>query len=129
MKISKKRLRDIIVEDIVENALFCDKTTTGYLASCRTELIVESLKKGRRIRSLPWSWWMSAVVHTIRNLGRKGFELEVGVQSGWEFAPDDRVKIKLFSEGQRNTWVFIPKDIAEKILVFGVVPSMIPETI
>lgn len=129
MKISKKRLRDIIVEDIVENALFCDKTTTGYLASCRTELIVESLKKGRRIRSLPWSWWMSARVHSIRNLGRKGFELEVGVQSGHKFAPDDRVRIKLFSEGSRNTWVFIPKDIAEKILVFGVVPSMIPETI
>lgn len=120
MKIDKKRLREIVVNDIAENGLeLLKKRYSSWIASP----LVESLIKGRRIRDLPLHLAGEIDDHSSRYIKSKGLKTKVVYASYDHEDLDGTVRIKLFSEGHRHTWILIPRDIAEKIVVFGVVPD------
>jgi hypothetical protein len=115
MKIDKKRLRDIIVNHVNENGIpltHIVKEKPWMLGWMR-----DLLSRGRRQRGtdehLTGVVWYCAE----RTLTAMGYKVSSKCRNG-------QVCVNLFSWGPDNIWVQIPKEIAEKILVFGVVPNL-----
>lgn len=120
MGLSKKRLREIVVKDIAENGLNWVKVR---FSSHLIPPIAESIVKGRRIRSLPSYLSRDIDYYSRQYMRNKGFEIKI-VRSRYEKAdPEGTVRIKIFSESNKHTWVLMPKDTALKILILGVVPD------
>lgn len=121
MRFNKKRLREIVVKDIAENGL---KLLKKRYSSWIDSPLVESLVKGRRIRDLPIHLAGEIDNHSSHYIRSKGFKTRVVYASYDHEDLEGTVRIKLFSEGHRHTWILIPRDIAEKIVVFGMIPDL-----
>jgi len=114
MRISKKRLREILVEHCVEHEI-----PNNHLVKERPytlEYLRGILRKGRRDRTTP-EYWATQVVRCVERGFRK---MRYDVQNEPE---PGHVCVRMFTRGEDSTWVCIPKEVAEKILVFGTVPD------
>jgi len=119
MKIDKKKLRDIILEEIKVPGKGKGIRACAYILKRWGYEVRES--KGRRTRDgdmiLPGAssdkvWINTLAQYSSHTRGRK--ETGFGIETEFLF--------------KHWYWVGIPKDIAEKILVFGMIPKLIPET-
>jgi hypothetical protein len=115
MRIDKKRLREVLVEhcikhEIPKNHLVRERPyTLGHMT--------EILRKGRRDRNTP-DYWAAQVIRCVERTYRNmGYDVQ-------DEPEPNRVCVRMFIWGNQRTWVCMPKDVAEKILVFGTVPDL-----
>ena len=117
MRISKKKLREILVEDLLENGLeqIKKRFSTYWIPP-----ISESIRKGRRKRSIPIHIGLEINRNACKHFESKGFRTE-RVQYCRTF---EAVSVKIFSEGSMHTCVLMTNDTAMKIIVLGMVPNL-----
>lgn len=125
MRVNNKRLREIIVNDFVENGMDFLKKEAGH----RIPTMVDAVRKGRSDKKLEPYWSRHLQFEVYVHLLKKGFKAESNSHSSRSHSyrrltKDGTVLVKLFSFGKKNTWILIPTEIAEKILVFGLVPDL-----
>lgn len=116
MRIDKNKLRQILVEHCNENGLpdlMYVKEKPWLLDGMKA-----LLRKGRREK------------HTVNDYIARQLNFCVTItfaSLGFEVSEHQRkgmVCVRMLSIGKVHTWIHIPKDIAEKILVFGEVPNL-----
>jgi len=115
MRINKKRLREILVEHCVEHEI-----PKNHLVRERPWTLKELnsiLRNGRRNRNTP-DYWAAQVIRCVERAFRN---MRYDVQDSPE---PGQVCVRMFVWGKDSTWVCIPKEIAEKILVFGTIPDL-----
>jgi hypothetical protein len=142
MRINRERLRKIVASHVCESEIPLNHMVREkpFILGALQEIML----RGRRRRTQGLSDWHLAQVircleKSMRSLGydaeeiitgerriyRIGLGLEEAFVDEYDLKPAEGfVQVKLLEYGRESWWFCVPKDIAQKILLFGSVPNL-----